>query len=293
MIETDKQQVCDDITVKKLDHNEDQPFHQINQPSGALPTLSDEQRLKINQLRERCEKWISELGEDEKKFMRGEFGDYGNDENLYFRYLEGYGWNKLDEAEQGLKETCAWRANMKPHQLKFEDIKKEVREQEFILQRGNDKEGHPVLYVHMGKDKLPSDSEERKYHKYLYFVYWTEQTILSMKNQNYQITWVIDVQDTNLSVSLAKSMKNTFLDLGIYYCDRLSYAVIVNCSFSISLIWKFVRPFLTNRALQRYYVFSNSKDGRSNSEKKLNEIIGTDHLFKNFSLDLTTQPEHV
>jgi len=107
---------------------------------SIVETCSAKQLEAIKQLKTKCEAWIPELAPEEKAFMTNE-GDL-----LYFRYLAGYGWEKLKDAEEGLKQTCKWRAETKPQNLKFEDLG-DVGKSGFVFHYGYDKMNRPIVYI--------------------------------------------------------------------------------------------------------------------------------------------------
>lgn len=240
-------------TITTEEMNPHQIFGEYN-PSYQAPSVeelcaSHPERLKnINELKQRCEAWIPSLGPDEQKFM--------NEEGLfiYYRYLSGYGWEKLKEAEDGLKKTCEWRAKVKPQNLTIDDLG-EVGKTGFMFHYGYDKLNRPVVYIDMRKDTTPMTKENLEL-KYLTFVYYTENLVRRMAKNVYQISWILDVTGANVSLSLVKQMKDTFLDLGVYYCERLSLVFVVNVTMSINLIWKFVSSFLAKQTVERYHVFT-------------------------------------
>ncbi|EFC36784.1 predicted protein [Naegleria gruberi] len=230
-----------------------QVFGEYN-PNFQAPTVEElchahpERLQNINELKKRCEVWIPSLGLEEQKFMTEE------GLLLYYRYLSGYGWDKLKEAEEGIKKTCEWRARVKPQNLTIDDLG-EVGKSGFLFHYGYDKWNRPIVYIDMKKDSTPMTKENLEL-KYLTFVYYTENLIKRMPKNVYQISWILDVTGANVSISLVKQMKDTFLDLGIYYCERLALAFVVNVTMSINLIWKFVSSFLAKQTVERYHVFT-------------------------------------
>ncbi|KAG2391965.1 hypothetical protein C9374_013450 [Naegleria lovaniensis] len=225
----------------------------------------------VQELKKKCEAWIPNLGPDEQTFMTSE-GLF-----LYYRYLTGYGWDKMKDAEDGLKKTCEWRAKIKPQNLTIEDLG-EVGKSSFMYHYGFDKWNRPVVYIDMKKDKTPM-TKENIHLKYLSFVYFTEHLTKRMPKNVYQITWILDVTGADVSLSLVKQMKDTFLDLGVYYCERLSLAFVLNVTMSINLIWKFVSQFLAKQTVERYHVFT--KDNKKLRDA-LHHFFDEGRLLKEF-----------
>ena len=56
--------------------------------------------------------------------------------------------NNEQEAEDGLKKTCEWRAKVKPQNLTIDDLG-EVGKTGFMFHYGYDKLNRPVVYIGM------------------------------------------------------------------------------------------------------------------------------------------------
>lgn len=71
----------------------------------------------------------------------------------------GYLW-KIDEAAKYLRKTLDWRKTFKPYAITLTDVQK-VATHPWIFHHGYTKQGQPVVYVHLGKDKYDNDEETR------------------------------------------------------------------------------------------------------------------------------------
>ncbi|KAL9643118.1 hypothetical protein ABK040_003917 [Willaertia magna] len=234
-----------------------------NYEAPDVSQLCNEQQLEaLNELKKKCQLWIPELAIEEQEFMQNE-GDI-----LYYRYLLGYGFDKVKEAEEGLKQTCEWRAKTKPYLIKLDDLK-EAGTSGWMFHYGYDKQNRPIVYVDTKKDNLPMTEENLRL-KYLSFIYFTEQCIKRMPKNVFQISWVVDISNADISLKVVKQMKETFLALGIYYCERLSLAFVSNVNMTINLIWKFVSSFLSSEVVSRYYVLK--KDEKLQKDAYLKHI---------------------
>lgn len=87
-------------------------------------------------------------------------------------------------------------------------------------------------------------------------------------------------------------MKDTFLALGIYYCERLSLAFVCNVTMTMNMIWKFVSTILAKQTVERYHVFK--KDCKKFKDA-IHHFFDEDRLLKgfhgtvDFELDLEMQ----
>jgi hypothetical protein len=68
----------------------------------------------------------------------------------------------------------------------------------------------------------------------------------------YNITWIIDLKDSSLSMSVVKSMKDMFVQLGDYYTETMARCVVTNVGFTLNLIWSFVKPFLAQETVDKF-----------------------------------------
>jgi hypothetical protein len=210
-------------------------------PKGVespLNKLNEEQKEKLKQLREIAAGW--DLQPAERKFC---------DDMCLFRYLSGLQWD-VEVSQKQLKDTLDWRASYKPQDIRLKDLRT-VAESGWLYHFGFDKHSRPIIYVLMGKDKA-ENTEENKLLKFKYFVYIMEKCVKRMPEGVYNITWIVDLKDSSLSMSVVKAMKDMFVKLGDYYTERLARCVVTNVGFTLNLIWAFVKPFLAQETVDKY-----------------------------------------
>ncbi len=110
-------------------------------------------------------------------------------------------------------------------------------------------------------------------------VYVMEQCIKKMPKGVYNLTWVIDVTNANITMSLVKQLKDVFTKIGDYYTERLALSFVCNIPWAISLLWNFVKPFLAKETVAKYRFIKGSPDQLSN---QLTEFIDLDQVPKSF-----------
>ncbi|KAG2378475.1 hypothetical protein C9374_008114 [Naegleria lovaniensis] len=232
---------------------------------SPLSKLTPEQTKLMGELRKIAEGW--DLDEEQKAFM---------DEMCLFRYLSGLQWN-MDQASKQLKETMEWRKTFRPQDIRLKDLEP-IAKQGFLFHYGYDKQCRPVIYVLMGKDTA-DNTEENKKLKFKLFVYMMEKCIKRMPEGVHNIVWLVDLKDSSLSMSLVKEMKDTFVQLGNYYTERLARTLVLNAGWTISMIWSFVSNFLAKETVEKYVmVKGNDKTIAETFEK----YIEKDLLVKGF-----------
>jgi len=87
-----------------------------------------------------------------------------------------------------------------------------------------------------------------------------EKCIKKMKPGVYNMCWIIDVKDASLSLSTVKQVKDMFTKMGDYYTERLGRCIVINYSFTMGLIWNFVKPFLAPETVAKYQLMKGGKD---------------------------------
>eukprot|EP01027_Heterolobosea_sp_BB2_P022005 GEZU01032370.1.p2 GENE.GEZU01032370.1~~GEZU01032370.1.p2 ORF type:complete len:277 (+),score=137.73 GEZU01032370.1:159-989(+) len=220
-------------------------FENNNSASNhPLATLTDLQKDKIKQLRAIADTWG--MAEPEQKFC---------DDMCLYRYLKGLNWD-VEISQNQLKETVEWRAKFKPQNITLEDVAP-VAKQGYMFTHGFDKEGRPVMYMLMGKDTL-DNSEENTMLKFKMVVYMMERAIERMADGVYSLTWIIDMKDSNLSLSTVKATKDMFGELGNFYTERLCRTLVINAPWSISTLWSFASKFLAKETRDKYIFVKGS-----------------------------------
>jgi hypothetical protein len=210
---------------------------------NPLEHLSDEQKKKMKELREITKTWG--VAPKEEKFL---------DDMCLFRYLDGLHYD-MEVTKKQLKETVEWRAKYDPESITLEELEP-VAKQGHMFTVGFDKYSRPVIYFIMGKDTLENDEKSQSL-KFRYVVWMMEQCVKLMPPGIYKATWVIDLKDSSLSLSVIKQVKDMFAKLGDYYTERLACALVTNYSWSIGFIWGFVSKFILHPETVAKYKFLN------------------------------------
>lgn len=198
---------------------------------------------------------------------------YQNDNN---RYLSGLKWD-IKVATDQLKETLAWRREVKPWTIRLKDIEP-IAKQGFLYHFGFDRDHRPIIYIHMGKDKSEL-TEENKMLKFKYFVYIMEKCIARMPNGVYNILWIVDMKDSSLSLGVVKAMKDMFVKLGDYYTERLARCMVLNAGWTLSMIWAFVKPFLAQETIDKYVMV---KGGNKELKQVLDKYVDENQVVEEF-----------
>lgn len=210
-------------------------------PEGVtdpLTILTPEQRQKIENLRAVSDTW--NLAPPEQEFV---------DDMCLYRFLAGLQWDETTAAAQ-LKEACEWRQSFKPQDIRLKDVEK-LFQQGYCFSVGRDKANRPIIYLMLGRDKVPNDEEGREL-KIKFVVYIMEMVIKTMPKGIYNITWVIDVQGASLSMSVIKQMKDMFTKIGDFYTERLAMSFVCNTPWTISFLWNFIKAFLAKETVAKY-----------------------------------------
>ncbi|KAL9655047.1 hypothetical protein ABK040_008830 [Willaertia magna] len=173
-----------------------------------------------------------------------------------YRFLHGYDWS-VEEGMRILIKTLNWRKNYQPEKIQLSEFKDTLIPEKFLIETGNAKDGTAIMYLWVSRDVL-ENTEENKQLKFRYLVYLHEQIIPKrFEKDAFQITWVVDV--SGISLSLVKTMKGLFDEIGFYYSERLKRVCVLNAGWTINLIWGFLAPFF-NEEVRNKYIIMKSKD---------------------------------
>jgi hypothetical protein len=257
--------------LQELRENEDKLFGALPQSlpgRSVIELLNTTERDLLTKFRDNVYKWKNQFEKAEREYLE-------KDINLYC-ILKGFNWN-LSLAEEKLKTTTEWRAKEKPYNIRFSDIGSVVGNSGFIQQYGYDNQGRPVIYINMKHDM--GKSEEQAKLKFRSLVYMTEFCISRMHKNVHQCSWIIDLKDAKVSMSLAKSWIDPLLSLGDHYAERLAVTVVLNSSFFVNTLWAFIKSFLTKTTLQRYHIF---KEGDKKANTLLAQLVDKENLLKEF-----------
>lgn len=212
----------------------------------ALSTVTDDQKKKIQELRQIVDSW--KLDKLEQDFC---------DDTTLWRFLHGLHFDLQVTAGQ-LKETCEWRAKFKPHQLLYKDIEPAAK-QGYLFHYGYDKKYRPIIYLILGKDKV-ENNEEGQLLKFKSVAHLMERIIRKTPKGVHNFTWIIDTKDTSLSLGVVKQMKDMFSKLGDYYTERLAMAFVVNVHWTLKLVWNCVCLFLQPETVAKYQLVQGTPE---------------------------------
>jgi hypothetical protein len=107
-----------------------------------------------------------------------------------------------------------------------------------------------------------------------------EQVVKVMKPGIYKATWVIDLKDSSLSLSVIKQVKDMFAKLGDYYTERLACCLVTNYSWTLGVIWSFVSTFILHPETVAKYKFY--KGAPSELTDQFAEVIDPVNLIEEF-----------
>ena len=100
-----------------------------------------------------------------------------------------------------------------------------------------------------------------------------------MPKNVHAITWVVDLSDCSLSLELVTQLKDLFLQVADFYCERLSYALVVNSSWTMNFVWNFVKMFLDPSTVAKYVFISGSS---KQLRKSLLQHVDEEHLLEEY-----------
>jgi len=256
-----------DITVEGLKD------HFSKQQNTTLKSLDDEKLKKFVEFLGSLHKVVIDekiLTEEEWKQLRE--SDTLDDMALY-RYLYGYAW-KMEDCVKMCKEMIEWERKYKPKEVRLKDVE-EVAKFGYLFHHGHDKKNKPLLWMLLENDKVPN---EEKYLdlKYKHLVHTNETCIRWMEKNGgpdtFNITWVVEIKGSSLSLSTVKATKHLFDSLGQNYPERVGQILILNPPWTASIIWSFVKPFLTQQQIDKYvFIKGSEKDIRQELLKYIDE----------------------
>jgi hypothetical protein len=262
--------------LQELRENEDKLFGALPQSlpqRSVLELLNATEKDLLTKFRDNVAKWKNQFEKEEREYLE-------QDINL-FCILKGFYWN-LSLAEEKLKTTAEWRAKEKPYNIRLEDIGAAVGKSGFFEHFGYDNQGRPVIYINMRNDMGKNDEQTKL--KFKSLVYMTEFCISRMHKNVHQCSWIIDLKDAKVSMSLVKSWIDPLLGLGDHYAERLAVTVVLNSSFFVNTLWAFIKGFLPKSTLQRYHIF---KEGDKKANLLLAQLVDKENLSKEFGGNAT------
>ncbi|KAL0482306.1 hypothetical protein AKO1_012990 [Acrasis kona] len=252
-----------------LKNREEALFGKVPPPpkKSFMANLGKEKDDKIKEFRGVVDSWKDGYDKHVQDFL--------SDATL-FRYLDGFQWD-INTANEKIKATAEWRQKERPQDIRLKDLK-ELGESGFIVHHGFDKYGRPIMYVNFGKDQLEVNEETNKLRK-LAILYYVEKCTSRMPENVYQITWICDLKDANISLAMVKGLLPSMLLLGEHCAERLSVAIVCNASWTLSMCWSFASPFLNQQTLDRYTV---TRESGEEVKAIITKYVDEDELLKGF-----------
>lgn len=107
-----------------------------------------------------------------------------------------------------------------------------------------------------------------------------EKCIKLMKPGVYKTTFIIDLKDANLSLSVIQQMKGMFEQFGNCYTEMLGICLITNYSWGLGVLWNFVSSLLPKTTAAKFKFLSG------NQLKQFAPYIEKSQLLKDFGGDL-------
>jgi hypothetical protein len=152
-----------------------------------------------------------------------------------------------------------WREKEDPKNININELK-EIGQSGFIINDGVDRKQRPILYILLGKDKFVNN-EENKLLKFKYLVYNLEKCFSENKNENvHNLLFIINLKNSSIDMNTINQMKDLFGNIGRYYPECMGNAIIVNSSWSISLLWNFVKGMLPPDTASKFNFINGDMD---------------------------------
>jgi hypothetical protein len=172
------------------------------------------------------------------------------DDMCLYRFLYGYGWN-VECCINVAIDMIEWIQEVKPKEIRIKDL--EIARTGHLFHYGHDLKDRPVLYLISAKDTL-ENTEENVKEKFKHIVHTVEQCIADIKNPKevYRITWVVELANSSISMSMVQTLKGHFDVLGARYPERCAQILVLNPPWYASWAWSFIKPFLTPEMQERY-----------------------------------------
>lgn len=185
------------------------------------------------------------------------------------RYLRARNWN-VKKATRMLKETLKWRLELKPDEIRWEDIAGEAGAGKVYKSNFVDKKGRTVLVMRPSCQNSSSAAGQIKY-----FVYCMENAIFNLPPNQEQTVWLVDFWNFNLSNISVKLTKDTAHVLQNHYPERLGVAIMYNPPRIFEQFFAVVKPFLEPKTRKKVkFVY---KDDPS-TKKIMEELFDMDQL---------------
>jgi len=179
----------------------------------------------------------------------------GCDDDMLLRFAKARNY-EVQRTYEMLLKYFEWRSNYMPWKIEASDVMGETMKKKAYY-FGFDKENRPSLYLfpahHNPKETSVPDT--------LRFVcYIIEQIIVKMKGPVQQFTVICDMKDfglAQLDTALAKEAAHM---LQSYYPERLHATYLVNCPWTINIMWNMVKPMLEERTRRKVVFVQKLKE---------------------------------
>lgn len=161
----------------------------------------------------------------------------------YIRYLRARSW-KVDKAAKMLLETLRWRAEYKPQELNWDNIKHEgARGKLFILEHA-DKAGRPVVIMRPRLEAVYSGNGDERV-KWLVYTLEQAARLADEWSPDGKMTWLIDFVGYNSKNSPPFKISLQVLSiLQNHFPERLGCAVSYKPPMLFNILWRAVSPFV-------------------------------------------------
>eukprot|EP01118_Nematostelium_gracile_P016428 TRINITY_DN6803_c0_g1_i1.p1 TRINITY_DN6803_c0_g1~~TRINITY_DN6803_c0_g1_i1.p1 ORF type:complete len:250 (-),score=74.53 TRINITY_DN6803_c0_g1_i1:10-759(-) len=229
-------------------------------------TLSEKESTNLEALKEKIYDDMK-LSDQEKAWL---------DDPCFLRYLRARDLD-VSKAETMLKESLEWRRQMKPHEIKTEDVKN-VMDMATMYMSGHDKEHRPIIYMKPGATN-PYPSEERV--KYLVYMLETAISTMDAKDGVEKMTWLLDFGEYKRAADAEskQTSKTSMHILQNHYPERLGLAVIINSPWYFSWLFTIISPFLHANTKKKIKWVSGTKE---DIYRVLKEYIDDDQLEEHY-----------
>jgi hypothetical protein len=182
------------------------------------------------------------------------------DDMAFFRFLYShlFGTSEVKSCQFFILDMIRWRKSFKPNEIRLRSLEK-VAKNGFIYHSGHDKRNRPLLNLLLYKDTAENTPENISL-KFKNVVYEYERCIQYMEEycdaEIYQVCWVVEVYQANISLDLVQNMKGYFDELEAKYPERTGKIIVLNPPVTINVIWPFLKIFLTQEQQDRYVFIS-------------------------------------
>jgi len=198
-------------------------------------------RPNVDQLNETQSATLAEFREKVKSWEMSQIIRDWIDDYCLCRYLRAREWN-LNKSAEMLKATIEWRESFRPHEIKEDEIKDQLRSRSNYV-HGTDKNGHPVVYMRNARD-LPGSPEE----KLKVIVYNLEHTISVMNHEAgvEKMCYIIDLdgfsmihsaRDYKVGTEWVKILQN-------HYPERCFKIFLIEAPAVFNVFFQMVSPFI-------------------------------------------------